>query len=60
MHDGNNIRMSIPSRVLVRFIAIGSIYGINHLDTSIDAIKSSICASSSSLVHRVYFAPLFV
>jgi len=52
--------MSIPSRVLVRFIAIGSIYGINHLDTSIDAIKSSICASSSSLVHRVYFAPLFV
>jgi len=42
----HNIYLSVLSRfVLNRFIATGSVYGINYVDASTNAIKNSIWAT---------------
>jgi len=48
MHVSNNVHLSILCcSVVNRFIATGSIYGINNLGTSAGAIKSSVWAPIS-------------
>jgi len=51
MHMSQNINLSILSRfVLNRFVATGSVYGINCVAVSFSAIKNSIWATFASHV----------
>ena len=51
MNVNHNKNLSILSRfVLNKFVATGSVYGINHEDASINAIKNSIWATFASHV----------